>query len=244
MFLLQEYMTELLFLKDSYLKEIDSQVLAVNGKNILLNKTICYPTGGGQPCDFSILKTENGRSCKVINVKKDAGNIVHEVDQEVLLPGDAVHIVLDWQRRYSLMRMHTAAHVLSATFQRNANALITGNQLDVETSRIDFSLETFDREQIESCVAASNLALAEGHPISVYEISREEAIKKQDLCKLAAGLPETISVLRIVKIGSVDEQPDGGTHVKNTKEVGKIVIKSVENKGQGRKRMYFILENS
>ncbi len=237
-------MAQLLFLQDSYLQEIDAQVLAVNGKNILLDKTICYPTGGGQPCDYAILQTEDKRSCNVINVKKDAGNIVHAVDEEVLLVGDTIHVVLDWKRRYSLMRMHTAAHALSAIFQRNANALITGNQLDVETSRIDFSLETFDREQIESCVAQANFALAEGHDISVYEISREQASEKQELCKLASGLPEGISVLRIVKMGSIDEQPDGGTHVKNTKEVGKIVIKSVENKGQGRKRMYFILENS
>jgi len=138
--------------------------------------------------------------------------------------------------------VHTASHILSGVFHKEAGALITGNQLDLEKSRIDFSLENFDREKIDEFINKSNEIIQEDLPIKIYTISRTDAEKEEGLAKLAKGLPEGIQNIRIVDIEGFDRQPDGGTHVKSTKEVGKIVFLKAENKGKSNRRVYFKLE--
>jgi Ser-tRNA(Ala) deacylase AlaX len=238
--------TQILYLEDSYLKEWDAEIIEFaenNEKQIILDKTAFYPLGGGQPNDEGkiVVGTEE---YKVLNVKKTDGKIVHELDHEGLKIGDKVHCILDWERRYKLMRMHTAAHILSAIINQQVQALITGNQLGLDKSRIDFDLETFDKEKMKSFVEIANQAITKGGEVTAYTISRQEAESKPNLCKLAKGLPPFIQEIRILKIAEIDEQPDGGTHVKDIKEIGKLVFLDVENKGAKRRRIYFTLENA
>lgn len=237
-------MSEVLYLKDSYLKEWDAKVKEVNqGKFIVLDRTAFYPASGGQPCDTGIITTEDRREFKVVYVGKFSGEISHEMDKEGLKPGDKVKCRIDWERRYMLMRMHTAAHIISQIIHQDTGALITGNQLDTEKSRIDFSVEEFDREKLKSYEEKANSVLGKGIEITLEFMKREDVEKDPKMTKLAKGLPPGIKELRIVRIGDFDYQADGGTHVKNTKEVGKISFVDFVNKGKNNRRIYFRLES-
>ncbi|RLE47238.1 alanyl-tRNA editing protein AlaX [Candidatus Woesearchaeota archaeon] len=237
-------MTELLYMDDSYLKEFNARVARVTDDGIVLDKTVFYLQGGGQPSDTGKIIKYN-KEFEVEKVKKVDGNVIHFLKGEwkdSIKEGDEVKGVINWERRYKLMRMHTAAHVLSSVFNKKAGALITGNQLDFEKSRFDFNLEDFDREKILSFVDEVNRLLAEGHEVSISYLPRDDALKDPELVKLASVLPPAVKELRIVTIGSIDRQCDGGTHVKNTKEVGRVVVLKMENKGKNNRRLYFGLE--
>jgi len=232
-------MTELLCLKDAYLKTCEATVVEANGKDVLLDKTIFAPIGGGLPCDTGTIESD-GKSFNVLEVRKKEGKIVHSLDAEGLKTGNSCVLQIDWEKRYGVMRMHTAAHVLGATMFEEG-ILITGNQIGTSESRFDFSMENFDREAFAKTVAKTNEKLASGAEVKIYELAREEAFKIPGVVKLAGALPPSIPVLRIVEIGSLDLQADGGVHVKNTKECGKIEITRLENKGAKNKRIYFKL---
>lgn len=239
--------THMLYLEDSYLREWDAKVIELienNEKLVVLDKTAFYPLGGGQPNDEGRITMISGKY-KVINVKKTDGKIAHEILPEAgsinLKIGGEVHCILDWERRYKLMRMHTAAHILSAVINKQTQALITGNQLGLDKSRIDFDLERFDREQMHAFIEMANQTIVKGGEVTAYTISRQEAESRENLCKLAKGLPPAIQEIRILKISNIDEQPDGGTHVKDIKEIGNIIFLDVENKGAKRRRIYFTL---
>jgi Ser-tRNA(Ala) deacylase AlaX len=236
-------MTKTLYLEDSYMRECDATVLAVSeGKNIVLDQTIFYPRGGGQPGDIGKMIVSE-REYRVLNVMKKEGQIVHELEQDPgLKPGDNVRCVLDWERRYRLMRMHTAAHVLGSTMHRELGVLITGNELGEEKTRFDFSMESFDKEVFERMVAKANESLSQDLELKVYSLPREEAMKIPGVVKLANALPPNITELRIVEIPGVDTQADGGTHVRNLKEVGRIELLKLENKGKSNRRIYFTLK--
>lgn len=241
-------MTKLLYLHDSSLTEFDATVLEVNNDNtgngvfIVLDQTAFYPTGGGQPHDTGILTAKGGQTYTVLFIGNFDGKISHQVDKAGVNVGDKVHGKIDWQRHNKLQRMHTACHVLSAVFVKETGALITGNQLSTGLSRIDFSLETFDREKIQQYIDKANALLATHQGIETFFLPRAEAEKMPELAKLAKGLKEGIAEIRVVKIGDIDMQADGGTHVKNTKEVGKIILEKCENKGKNNRRLYFTLE--
>jgi len=234
-------MTELLFMDDCYLKEADALVKSVAEKFIVLDKSIFYPNGGGQPSDTGKLIRE-GEEFNVVFAKKLGSDISLEVDKEGLREGDQVRQVLDWNRRFRLMRMHTAAHIVSGVFHKESGAKITGNQIDIEKTRIDFDLESFDREKIDDYIAKSNEIIEKDLPIKIYSMPRLEAEKDESLARLAKGLPEGIQEIRIVDIEGFDRQADGGTHVKSTGEVGKIKFLKADNKGAARRRVYFKLE--
>ena len=138
-----------------------------------------------------------------------------------------------------MMRMHTAGHLLSALFYTRANCLITGNQIDVDRSRMDFNLESFDRSQIESLVDESNDLVGRDAPVKTYFLPREEALKMPELVKLAYAAPPAENQLRIVEIEGVDRQADGGLHVARLKEIGKISLLKLENKGKSNRRLYY-----
>jgi len=206
-------MNEALYLKDSYLKEFDSIVEEVNdGKFIVLNQTAFYPASGGQPCDEGMMVNEQGEEFKVIYVGKFSGKISHEVDKPGLKTGNKVKCKIDWKRRYKLMRFHTATHILSEVLYREANALITGGQMDLEKSRMDFSLENYNLEKVKAYVDKANEIIEKDLPVSIEFLPREEAIKLPKLSKLAKGIPESLEIVRIVNIGDFDIQADGGTH--------------------------------
>jgi len=148
---------------------------------------------------------------------------------------------LDWERRYKMMRSHTAAHVLAALLNKGTGALITGNQLEVDHVRFDFNLETFDKALLETYLAKANALFSTDVPVKWYELPREEALKIPGVVKMAAAFPPDLPSLRIVEIVSVDMQADGGTHVRNLKEVGKVELDKTENKGKNNRRIYFRL---
>ena len=219
-----------LYLEDSYIKECDAQVVSVNDGKVVLDKTCFYPRGGGLPSDTGkIIVT--GSEFGVVGVVKSEGQIVHELNQKgvalgaeplALKTGDHVKCIIDWERRYKLMRMHTAAHALVGIMNKEASVLITGNQIDTDQSRIDFNLENPTRELIEEYVRKTNEALKTNVEIKIYFLPREEALKIPGVVKLAGALPPEIKELRILEIPGIDIQADGGPHVKNTNEVGKI----------------------
>lgn len=235
-------MTDLLFLQDAYCKECEAVVEEVYDKEVVLNKTIFYYTSGGQPHDTGIIIKE-GKEYKVIAVQKREGKVMHQLDQPGLVKGDKVICKIDWERRYQLMRYHTALHVLSAVFHKEAGVEITGNQLDVDKSRVDLSFEKYDPIVVQRLVEKTNEILAEDVPVKVYSISTEEAVQDPSLVKLAnKDFLSKLKEVRIVEIVGIDRQADGGTHVHILNEVGTIEIVKTENKGQGRKRVYFVLK--
>lgn len=235
-------MSEALYLEDSYLKECDSVVESAEGKGVVLAQSIFYPRGGGQPADTGKIVTGDGREFRVVSVSRKSGRTVHELEAETeLKAGDKVKCILDWERRYKLMRMHTAAHVLAAVMHKELGVLITGNQLEVDKTRFDFSMEDFDREKFDEVVKRTNEVLSNELELKIYSLPREEAMKIEGVVKLANVLPPSITVLRIVEIPGIDTQADGGTHVRNLSEVGKIEIMKLENKGKNNRRIYFTL---
>lgn len=244
-------MADTLFLDDSYLREFSAKIVSVvklegeeSKAKIVLDRTAFFPTGGGQPCDLGKLAiAKNGAACEVADVRKENGEIVHTVvlpQNCQLETGDEVTGEIDWARRHRHMRMHTAGHVLSAVMFAKG-LLITGNQLGANESRFDFSMENFDRALIDTCIAEANTLMARGQEVSISYLPREEALKMPGMSKLTGALPPAISTLRIVKIGDIDTQADGGTHVKNTSEVGTLSISRAENKGKSNRRIYFTL---
>lgn len=233
-------MTETLFLDDSYLKECQANVKSVDGNKVILDKTIFYATSGGQPNDLGLLVKDN-KQYKVTNVSKIDGEIVHETEPGLKI-NDQVTCKIDWERRYKLMRCHTAAHTLAAAIAKETNALITGGQLDLDKCKMDFDVEDFNPEKMKSFVDKANQALSNNYEIKTYYLTREEFEKDPSLVKLAKGFPEHIQKVRIVAIGDYDIQADGGTHVKNTKEVGKIELIKAENKGKSRRRIYYTIK--
>jgi len=225
-----------LYLADSYLREWDAVVTSIEGNKVLLDKSAFYPQGGGQPTDLgTVTRPADNHVFKVVMVKKDG----IELDVLGLAVGEKVHCALDWERRYRLMRMHTAAHLLSAVINKETGTLITGNQLDVEKSRLDFNLEEFSRERMESFVTTTNQLVAAGAKVSIHYMPREQAMKVPHLFRLAGALPPEVKELRIVKIGEMDEQADGGTHVTDATEIGRIELLDVQNKGKNNRRLYF-----
>jgi Ser-tRNA(Ala) deacylase AlaX len=234
-------MIKTLYLEDSYLRECDSTIVSVKDeKYVVLDQTIFYPRGGGQPWDTG--KILRGKEeFKVVYVGKFSGEISHEVDREGLREGDSVHCFLNWERRYKLMRSHTAAHVFASIMCRGTGALVTGNQIEEDKVRFDFNLKEYDREIICDYIEKANELFRKDIPVKCYSLPREEALKIPEIIKMAKATPPNISSLRIVEIVGVDKQADGGTHVRNLKEVGQIRLLKTTNKGKFNRRVYFTL---
>jgi len=234
-------MVKELFLVESYLKEARATVISVkDGKYVTLDRTIFYAKGGGQPHDTGRI-IRQGEVFDVVFVGKFSGEISHEVDRVGLQPGDDVFCFLNWDRRYKLMRSHTAAHVLAALLNKGTGALITGNQLEENYVRFDFSLEKFDRTILEEYLVRANELFEEDIEVKWYELPREEALKIPGVVKMAEAFPPDLPVLRIVEIVGLDKQADGGTHVRNLREIGKLELVKTENKGKNNRRIYFKL---
>ena len=229
-------------MNDSYLKEFEATVESVkDDKYVILDKTAFYPTGGGQPHDTGTFVC-NGEDYPVVYTGKFSGQVSHEVSKPGLKIGDKVIGRINWDRRYKFMRMHTAAHILISIFNRESNVLITGNQIDEDKTRIDFSMENFDREKIVKYIGMANEVIKQDLPVKTYYLPREEAMKIPGVVKLANALPPDVKNLRIVEIPGIDIQADGGTHVKSLSEIGEIVFLEAENKGKDRKRVYYTVK--
>ncbi len=234
-------MDDAIYLTDSYVKEFDAEIESVkDGKFVILSKTAFYPNGGGQPYDTGTIICNKQRH-PVTFVGKFDGHISHEVAGEGLKVGDKIKGMIDWERRYALMKCHTAAHIISEVIHQQTGALITGNQLDVKKCRIDFALDDFNVDKMKSYVNQANDIASKNLPVKISFLSREEADKIPVLSKLSKGLPDSITFVRIVDIGGFDLQADGGTHVHSTKEIGNITFLRCENKGKNNRRLYFSL---
>jgi misacylated tRNA(Ala) deacylase len=230
-------MSEWLFHTDSYLREFHARVTAVQEKRIALDRTAFYPTGGGQPCDHGLLST-NGQQWSVVNVRKEGDEIWHEVEGEPPAVGVEVTGQLDWERRYALMRTHTALHMLAGVIWRDYGALVTGGNMEPLRARMDFEFERMRRELVEEIEGKVNVEIAAARPINVKILPREEAFAIPDLIRTKINLlPEGIPQVRVVNIVGLDLQADGGTHVANTREVGRIKISDYKSTGKINKRL-------
>lgn len=231
------------YLTDCYTKEFETKIICINEEGLIeLEKTYFYPTSGGQPNDTGKIFKDSDEY-NVLDVIKSDGRILHKlrnnVEKNRLSVGDNIRGVIDWERRYRLMRYHTASHILSTLIHNETGAEITGNQLYIDKARVDFSLENFDRDLMKSFQEKTNEIIKKNIPISFRILEREEAFKIPSLVKLRKQLPETITEIRIVDVGEFDHQACGGTHLKNTSEIGEIEIYELENKGKDRRRIYF-----
>lgn len=207
-----------------------------------LEQSIFYPQGGGQPADLGTVQ-KNSEPFRVLNAKKNGENVVIEVDKPGIVAGDTLQCELDWNRRYALMRMHTSVHLLAKVIFNQTGSLITGNQLDATVSRMDFNVSEFNREIAESYIQKVNEIVSRGLPVTAEFLPRETALQRPELVRLKDIMPPNLQSWRIVSIGDFDVQADGGTHVANTREIGKMVLDKTENKGKENRRIYWKLES-
>lgn len=238
-------MTEPLYLDDSYLREFDARVVAVTPDNgVVLDRTAFYPGGGGQPHDTGTLYAGD-HAWRVVSLRRgtEYGQIVHVLEGgPPPAIGTDVHGVIDWERRYRLMRTHTALHVLCGVVFREYGALVTGGNMDVDKARMDFELEDLNPERVARIEALVNQALARGLEVRWRTLPRSEAEQIPDLIRTKVNLlPPTITEVRVVEIVGLDLQADGGTHVRNTREVGGIKVIGTRSKGRINKRLEIAL---
>jgi|SRR5579859_1806824 len=235
--------TELLYSTDAYLRSFEATVLEVTPEGrVILDRTAFYPTGGGQPHDTGTLSWHGG-TCTVTEVRKAGPQVLHTIEGDMPSAGTSITGEIDWERRYALMRHHTALHSMSGVIFQLFGATVTGGQMYPDRARMDFLLPDLSRERLEQIERRTNELLAEGHPVSIRFLPRAEAFQIPDLIRTKVNLiPEGIDVIRVVNIEGVDQQADGGTHVASTTEVGRVRIAGSENKGKGNKRLEIVLE--
>ncbi|MHB8730601.1 MAG: alanyl-tRNA editing protein [bacterium] len=229
-------MTELLYLHDSYLRETDAVVRSAGDGAVALDRTVFYPGGGGQPADTGVLRWEGGER-RITEMRRDGDAVWHVFDGPPPAPGASVRAVLDWDRRYAVMRHHSALHVLVGAVYRLFNAKVTGGAIYPDRARMDFSLEDLSKERVGEIERETNRVLAEDRPITVRFVTREE-FARSDLVRLARDLvPKDVDRIRVIEIEGYDAQADGGTHVARTGEVGALRIVKTENKGKANRRL-------
>jgi len=240
-------MTDLLYQTDSYLKEFSATVTSVDeaARSVVFDRSAFYPGGGGQPCDHGQISAE-GFTYPVTSVKKAGADVLHFLGGEAPLPavGATVSAVLDWERRYNLMRTHTALHVLCGVVFRDYGAQVTGGNMDPLEGRMDFEFETLRGELVGEIEAAVNREVAAGHEVRIKILPREEAFQIPDLIRTKINLlPEGIPEVRTVELVGLDLQADGGTHVANTSEIGTVRVTDYKSKGAINKRIYIKVED-
>jgi misacylated tRNA(Ala) deacylase len=233
---------------DAYLRTVSTSVREVQpaqegkGALVVVDRTVLYPGGGGQPADRGVLRSDDGRSWVVVSARKVGDDIVHELEPGATPPdvGTAGRyaVDLDWERRYQLMRTHTALHALCGVVWRDYGALVTGGNMEPGAGRMDFEFETMSGDLVAEIEAKVNVELASARPIRVGFLPRDEAFSIPDLIRTKVNLlPPGIEVIRTVEIVGLDLQADGGTHVASTAEVGAIHVTGYESKGRINKRI-------
>lgn len=233
-------MTEILFRDDSYLRECQATVTDSAGDAVILDRTIFYPTGGGQPGDTGRISWDGGSATVVNTVYGDGGVIRHLVAEADTLPGCGtnVNIEIDWDRRYRHMRMHTALHLLGSVLQYG----VTGGSIGAEKSRLDFDMvDPVDKDAVND---ALQKLVADNHSIACRWITDEELAAKPDLVRtMSVQPPKGAGKVRLLEIEGVDLQPCGGTHLKSTREVGAVRLGKVEKKGKHNRRVSIVLDD-
>jgi misacylated tRNA(Ala) deacylase len=234
---------------DAYARSTDAVVTAVSdpaagsadaGVLVTLDRTVFYPGGGGQPADRGTLRAADGRSWTVRAAKKAGDDVVHELEPVDAAPSVGEHVTaeLDWERRYALMRTHTALHTLCGVVWRDHHAQVTGGNMEPGSGRMDFEFESMNAELVGTIEDAVNRELAADRDVRVKVLPRDEAFAIPDLIRTKINLlPEGIAEIRTIEIVGLDLQADGGTHVANTREVGRIHVTGYESKGRINKRI-------
>jgi len=235
-------MTFALYQTDSYIQKFEAKVTSIDELNqsITLDQTAFYPGGGGQPADSGSIMFEN-HSYQVKRAKRNGREIAHILEhiEEIPTIGSLVTGQIDWENRYKLMRTHTAMHILCGVIFRDYKASVTGGDMQPLKGRMDFEFETMRRELVEEIENAVNMEVVKARSVTTRIMPRSEAFEIPDLIRTKINLlPEGITEVRVVEIVGLDLQADGGTHVKNTSEVGKISIVDYKSKGKINKRIY------
>jgi len=238
-------MTLLLYQTDGYLRQFSAKITAIDTENraVILDQSAFYPGGGGQPCDFGTL-TLGTLTYPVAKVKKQGNDVIHFLGITDLPElGAKVEAFIDWDRRFRLMRTHTALHVLCGVVFRDYGALVTGGDMELLAGRMDFEFERMQAELVHEIEESVNREIQKALDVRVRILPREEAFQIPDLIRTKINLlPEGISQVRTVEIVGLDLQADGGTHVANTSEVGKIRVTDYKSKGAINKRIYIAVE--
>ena len=242
--------TELLFLHDAYARSVDCVVVGADAAGddagatrVCLDRTVFYPTGGGQPHDTGLLSWDGGEA-RVTGVRKEGDEVWHTLEGELPPVGAAVHGVIDWDRRHQLMRTHTALHVLCGVIWNEWGVPVTGGNMEPLAARMDFELDPTPEgfgARVEELVAAE---IAADRPIEVSFVPRSAAVLDEALIRTKVSLvPESVAEIRVVDIVGLDKQADGGTHVRSTGEVGRVRVVKTESKGKGNKRVRIAVED-
>ena len=230
-------MTEAIFHTDAYAREFTATVTAVDGNAVVLDRTAFYPGGGGQPNDTGMLWFD-GRQVSVTKVARRDGEIYHELDGDPATAGTEVTGVIDWEPRHALMRTHTALHILSGVIWRDFGAQVTGGNMTPLAARMDFEIEAMSADFADRVETLANAEIAAARPIEVSVLPRDEVMGIPDLIRTKINLlPSGIPEVRLVDIKGLDLQADGGTHVHDTSEVGRIRVVGHESKGRINKRL-------
>ena len=225
--------TELAYLRDAFVREFDATVIAVADNRVALDSTYFYLTGGGQPHDTGTLGAAH-----VSEVRKEGDLAWHTLQGPIPNVGDVVHGVVDWERRFKLMRTHTAMHILCGVIWNEWQVPVTGGNMEPLSARMDFEFDPLPEGFAERVEVLVNEAIERDHPITVGFLPRDTAVMDEDLIRTKVSLiPETVKEIRVVDIVGLDKQADGGTHVASTKDVGRLRVVKLENKGKGNKRV-------
>lgn len=235
--------TELAYLHDAYQRRIEATVVDRRDDAVALDRTVFYPTGGGQPHDTGQLELADGTGTRpVVSVAKEGAVVWHRIEGPVPEVGTRVLAVLDWDRRYALMRSHSAMHVLCGVIWNEYGKAVTGGNMEPLAGRMDFEFDPLPEGFAEHVSAAVNAEIAANRPIEVSFLDRREALEDQDLIRTKVNLiPESVTRIRVVDIVGLDRQADGGTHVARTGEIGRFEITRTESKGKGNKRVRMVL---
>lgn len=237
-------MTDLLFLRDAYLRQFTATVTALggddgSGHSVALDKTAFYATGGGQPNDTGTLSFD-GTTAAVTNVRKSGVAVWHTIDDDSPLPavGQEVEGVIDWDRRHQLMRTHTAMHLLCGVIWNEYGTAVTGGNMEPMSGRMDFEFDPLPEGFAARVQQLVNDEIAKNRPIEISFLDRGAALADPDLIRTKVNLiPESVQEIRVVDIVGLDKQADGGTHVQSTAEVGTFTVLKTESKGKGNKRI-------
>lgn len=235
-------MTELLYLDDSYLKEFQARVTDLAEDGVVLDRTAFYVGGGGQPSDTGVLLDQDCQY-QVTGLARSGGQVVHRIQGQLPPVGADVTGLIDWDRRYSLMRTHTALHILCGVVWRDYGAKVTGGDMRPGEARMDFELEQMSAQFAEEIEEKINAEVSAARDVIVGNLTRDKANENPDLIRTKINLlPPNIREVRTIDLHGLDLQADGGTHVANTHEVGTIKVVGHESKGRINKRLRIALE--
>lgn len=243
--------TKKLFEEDSYKKSFTSAINNIDENKLILNETLFYANSGGQPGDSGVIRCGDVKMKVIDTVKgkgEQEGEIIHILDKdysdELAKNNDILKIEgeIDWDRRYALMKNHTALHILNYFVMNETGAMVTGGQVGVDKSRMDFNTQDMTKEKMQELIDNCNEIVKQNIEIGIDKITSEEFKNDPKLVRTLSVAPPDNELIRLVKIGDIDKQACGGTHIKNTGEIKSIKLKKLQNKGKNNKRVYIIVE--